>query len=292
LFVGIGDFDGDGCPDRVLIGEGVDSTFIVPLLTIDRHRSLLLLEDYQELAGRFHELQVGDLNNDGCDDLVISLGIDGTHILLSDVNGTLTLANELPVDADLYSVATLDLADFNNDGQLDLLGLVYRYEIGRGGLIMLWAGDGEGGFERVLVAPPDLITGVGDFNGDSYVDFQVLYQFQTPVVYLGNGAFEFEPIDSVLAGTPVGDLNKDGYCDSVAHLFGSIKVELGVFGIAAEVAYLASGAIELTSTWSSDSDFVIGDFNGDQWLDIVSLYGNQLSILTSNLLEFQEDWAW
>ena len=291
-FVGIGDFDGNKIPDRMIVTESEGFTFFVTYLTINRDLSAAHIDTLFQLEGRFHELVVGDLNNDGRDDLVVSLGIHGTHVLLSDSDGIQRLIGNLEVDADVYSVATLDLADFDEDGNLDLLGLVYRYDTGRVGMVAVWAGDGAGGFEQQFSTLPDLISGVGDFNGDGHIDFQVFYKSRYPIVYYGDGKFGFESADSTMAGSPVGDLNGDSYCDSIAHLFGSVKVELGVSGISGATSYFASGGVEFTQAWQRESDFVIGDFNGDQWLDIAALYGDRLCVLTNEFFNIKEDWPW
>lgn len=119
-------------------------------------------------AGNCQTAAVGDLNGNGNLDVVAWNG-SNISVLLNDGAGNLTGAHFLATSKPAQSV---QLADFNNDGHLDILvgetlspGLVFE----------ILFGDGTGAFSApVTVSLGGLIANTnpvaGDFNGDGSQD--------------------------------------------------------------------------------------------------------------------------
>jgi hypothetical protein len=114
---------------------------------------------------------VGDLNGDGKPDVVAgNVSPNTVTIFINDGAGTLTATRFLAVS---HQVFTVTLADFNNDGHLDIL----VNEISAAGLTFeILFGDGAGNFSAATPIAPSSIeidqapVAVADFNGDGFQD--------------------------------------------------------------------------------------------------------------------------
>ncbi len=191
--------------------------------------------------------------------------------------------------------------DFNRDGIVDLAvvnqkepdAFCYQPIYENTGTISVLAGNGDGTFSpgNTLCFPGGLgdfassMLAVGDFKGNGRPDLIGAYFLEglwDAGIYhdKGSGAFaSFAPIfgwaDAIGPATAVGDFNGDGNLDlafpflvldyfSVAVLYGDGS---GGFNVEFAPNYLRSEAI------------VAGDFNGDGIPDIVSVFGNSVTVL-------------
>jgi hypothetical protein len=154
-----------------------------------------------------------------------------------------------------YSAGGQDfVADYNGDGKPDILS---------GSVMNL--GNGDGTFTKGTSVPGTPLA-VADFNGDGKPD--VLEQGQgTLEVLLGNGdgTFQTTPIitniEASLRGVIAGDLRGDGKSDVLGLSNNNLIVYLGNGDgtFAAGVSYPVLSPVVIT----------LGDFNGDQKLDVV-----------------------
>jgi hypothetical protein len=155
----IADLDRDGKLDLVIANQnsagGVntmkgngDGTFQAP------HSYYASTAPYRET--------VGDFNNDGLPDVVVMNTYIGNQmtILLCNPDGTYGTANSYTLAGG--TAAELDSADFNGDGNLDILGSDGKVELGRGDG-SFYATQNYLGFRGNYLA-------LGDFNGDGAPD--------------------------------------------------------------------------------------------------------------------------
>ncbi len=157
------------------------------------------------------DVGVADLNSDGKGDLIVDSRASNnsvaslTEVLLGNGDGTFTYARA-------YAAAgTILIADFNNDGKLDLAV---------GDTMLL--GNGNGIFKGQPVAPlatAGSASAVGDFNGDGNPDLAVT-SFHSDEVYIllgdGTGSLQVQHTYTLSGqglSIATGDLNGDGKLD-------------------------------------------------------------------------------
>jgi predicted nucleotidyltransferase len=216
---------------------------------------------------------VGDLNNDGRLDIVVTLYYSfGIIVFLGHGNGTFSrqLIYSTGSQSHLYACA---LEDVNNDNRLDAAVTDYW-----NGNVVVLLGDGDGSFSDTRnystgsYSLPISIA-FGDFNNDSILDIVVANSnTNTTGVFLGftyiNGVRESicstgsSPHSRAVA---LGHFNKDTQLDIVMANYGLNNVEVllqdtnKTFSIQ---IILSTGALSLPTS------VAIGDFNNDSELDI------------------------
>jgi PGF-pre-PGF domain-containing protein len=173
----LGDINNDGDLDLILLGEGIDRQ---PYSKVYINNGTSFVENQtweQNLIDlRTGSLTLGDINNDGNLDLILS-GEDINSQSYSKVytnNGTSFVENQT-WEQNLYGVtmSSLSLADYNNDGLLDLIlmGLTDSFRLYRnnGSCFIKNQTDILDGQDR-FVAIYDGSVAFGDYNNDGYLD--------------------------------------------------------------------------------------------------------------------------
>ncbi len=199
-------------------------------------------------SGGLASLAVGDFNNDGLTDVVVAGQFPGgghhgaTQPAVAVLLNTSTNASNFQFfasqqDANIGTISSVAVGDFNNDGNLDFVAAVNAAP----GEIILNTGDGKGNFSAGATFPttiPNPVSiAVGDFNNDGYKDVVVASSSMATtnsgvavlLNQLGTG-FGTPIVTAVAPGTGlnsvvVGDINGDGIPDivvSTAPITGSI----------------------------------------------------------------------
>lgn len=203
-------------------------------------------------------------------------------------NGSTSLGDgtfKAPVTLDTGAIQALQpiLADFNNDGVLDLFTGSYF----GGNYAQISLGNVDGTFKATSYYTASAYVSassvVGDFNGDGKLDLLVNSGAE---LLLGNGdgsfkAYSSTGVTTTITATPsVGDLNGDGFLDIV---------EVQGYGQSSVKVYLGNGngtfkaAVSFFSNSSQASD--LADLNGDGVLDIVTAnhsLGGGVNVLLGN----------
>ena len=302
--IAVGDFNGDGKPDvavfvpgssggpfngeiRILLGNG-DGTLQAPTLTT--------------LTVSAAAIAVGDFNGDKKTDAIVgnldvNTGAVTLEILIGNGDGTFQAARTVGTGVQDVTAA---VADFNNDGKLDL-----AVGTASGVQVLLGKGDGtfqSGGTANVVAgfAPHAILA--ADLNGEGRLDLIVESQqsgrcgeicgftHQRVSVFLAeaSGAFQSEIliftasasgvgdfIQGRLAGDfLVGDFNGDGKND-LGNVEGTFEVRLGkgdgTFSTA--IPFAGIGALA-----------AVADLNGDKLADLIGVdsANNQVVVLLND----------
>jgi hypothetical protein len=218
---------------------------------------------------------VGDFNGDGVPDIAVASGGNAfggsVGIYLGKADGTFQPRVSYPA---LINTLTMDFADFNADGKLDLAVANFWSDAAAGVLL----GNGDGTFrpraDFDLEGDSAREIHVADFNGDGKPDLVVLTSSVVNIL-LGNGDGSFQPRRTWGAGASpdsvtTGDFNGDGKLDAAV-----AGDKVGSPTDSRVTVLLGDGA----GSFSSSNDFTCGwgpevvlarDMNGDGKLDLVT----------------------
>jgi len=294
----VGDFNDDGYPDIAVLSplyycpdlscKGVEDTAAVGVL-LGRGDGTFEGPTFFPVGKRSKNpvrIAVGDVNNDGHLDLVVSnprgLGFvafpSSIYVLLGDGKGAFTPAPGSPFTTE-HNAGAMVIADFDKDGNPDLA-------VAHPNAIVLWYGDGTGRFpwsRKISLLfgtnPKGIVA--ADFDRDGYPDLAIASSGRENVLVLLNNfgeGFRLEVQEYKLPGPAedlaTGDFNGDGIVDLVA-VSRSVEVADGVFKSHVSVL-LGDGAggfhgpIHIPIDGRNPRSIAVADLDRDGNLDLVT----------------------
>jgi hypothetical protein len=189
--IAVGDFNRDGFKDLAMAGSSArlyllrgngDGTFV--------QQPTLQLITENTLGRDGTDVDVGDFNRDGIQDLVVAVALNGSNtvILIGNGNGTFR-APHIITEPEVRIPHYQAVADYNGDGSQDLaLSLGWGFQ----GMVEILKGNGDGTFQPLVLydpAPPNSSTAggdivAGDFNRDGRPDLALQVRGAFPALHI------------------------------------------------------------------------------------------------------------
>src|SRR6202453_2465356 len=282
------DFNGDGIPDLVILGNDTLSVLL------GNGDGTFTAAPYpsSELPGA---IAVGDFNGDGIPDLAVAPVLDegNSEVLLGNGDGTSTIGKGSFGIANGTSTSnSIAVGDFNGDGNLDVVETCASFDDQPCNLLLIQFGNGDGTFMQSSGIPgiPLDFSGsqsvaVGDFNGDGQPDLAVTNSGANGVNVFLNREGGLTAVSAIPAtgdspsSIATADFNGDGKLDLAVANSGSNNVTIllgngdGTFTAAASPA-----------TGMAPNSLAVGDFNGDGVPDlaVANAGSSNVTILLGN----------
>jgi hypothetical protein len=199
--VAAADFNGDGKLDIVAasFGNGSPPQGAVNVLLGNGDGTLQAPATVASVPGTVG-VAVGDFNNDGKPDLVISNSVNNdVTMYLGNGDGTFQAGKSYAVGSEPFRLA---VGDFNRDGKLDIV----TANQGSNNVSLL-LGNGNGAFQTAqnfAAGTAATAVAVGDFNGDGFPDLAVAdlsYANGTVAVLINNGNWGDSATSTLAAAT-------------------------------------------------------------------------------------------
>ena len=294
----VADFEKNGKPDVIAADPGVGAVMYVNDGT-GFLKEAQPIDITQSLAGVSPiSLTSGDINEDGCPDVIDFDNLGIAQVFLSNCDGTFQPVSTYLGEGDFGYPATL--VDVNGDGHLDLVySGIYQntggYGQTAGNLIGVNFGDGHGNFGPAHVfrgGQTSFGLAIADFNRDGHPDIITANQdSDTASIFIndGKGGFGFPageydgyingpipagPVNAPTSNFASADINGDGKPDLMVIETGPgypnalqatvmLNDGTGHFGPAIH-SPVGEGTFNIT-------DFVLGDFRNSGQADLVTI---------------------
>jgi hypothetical protein len=283
----VGDVDNDGDLDVVAPRGYAGGGFT--LLRNEGNGRFAQPVTFPGASGRAAGIALGDLNNDGKLDVVVSDGDGlavGNSMSIYLGNGDGTFGSRQPVSLGTGRISPIGIAtgDFDNDGDVDIAVACNAVNV-----VRLLRNNGAGIFTAsdsypVGMYPADLAA--GDMNGDGRADLVVAHEEYSVSVLINNGTGGFVPpvaYDNLHNGTlwagpqlptvALADVNRDGKLDV---LYGNTRTWDNETGQIVQLRNNGNGAltraanIPLITYTAGPTDIVAADMNADGAVDILA----------------------
>ncbi len=268
--IAAGDLDGDGNLD-LAVTTSYGANLSVIILRGGGDGSFQILATYGAGSG-LGSIAIGDFTGDGKLDLAVFTIVGSSYIAIFVNDGSGGFKGQVGCAVGPQGAASIAVADFNNDGKLDL-----AVAVATSSNLVVCQGNGDGTFSVASTpAVGNNPTGLaaGDLNGDGKVDLVATnYTDGTVSVLLGNGDETFTntatyPVGTQPASLALADLNGDGKLDVtvVNGTDNNVQVLLGVGDGTLRAGTYRVGA--------NPTGITSGDFNRDGILDLAVLNGD------------------
>ncbi len=277
------DFDRDGKLDVAVANIGEHNISILKNTSVYGTGSITLDNKIDALVNKSQTYLISaDFNNDGRDDIAVVFELSNyIGVLLNET--PLNFKNRTDYQS-AFGPSAMDKADFNNDGNFDLV-------TGNFGDFSILLGNGDGTLQThyeisLNQFSPNFSVVAADFNADNNFDIAITNANGNDFVsvFLGDGTGQFSTentfaTENGLMGMSKGDFNNDGIIDLVTANANvnsmSVLIGVGDGTFAAAVNYATATA----PVYSNVNDF---NSDGNQDIAIVNQNSNSISLFLGN----------
>lgn len=265
-------------------------------VTLWRNTGKGTFEDVTEKAGMGKvtgwalDVGHGDFNNDGLQDIYIACDYGTDHVFFNNGNGSFREVTEKATGWDTKKGMNVDIADYDNDGRLDIyvtnITDEYMKECN-----MLWHNNGDGTFTDVAKETGTCETGWGwgakfaDLDNDGWQDLFVANGLRSA----GKGSYV--PLVLLVLTTPRLDITDVNNWPNIGNLSWSGYQKKRLF------RNLGNGAFqEIAAEAGVDNDLdgrgiAVADLDNDGRLDLVQTNANQPLLLYHNVTAKAGNWV-
>ena len=265
--VGWGDIDNDGDPDLGFSNQEGDK-FWFYLNEGDHFTNITNSAGLGGLSG--NKIIIAEVTGDEYNDLILRTRNSTQYLFESNGDGTF---NNITSNAGIASASVYNIADFNNDGLLDLLS------VANSSFSILY-NNGDATFQTAqTISPYVSFYGVAvlDYDRDGYMDIYHITYGSSPNILLhnnGDGTFSNTTYEAGLGysgeahGIDVDDFNNDGWVDVYLGSYSNLGCKL--FQNNGNGTFTDVSNTTGTTGHNDTRTVAFVDYNNDGWLDIFS----------------------
>jgi len=232
----------------------------------------------------------GDFNNDGLQDIYLACDFGTDHIFLNNGDGTFREVTEKATGWDTKKGMNVDVADFNNDGWLDIY-VTNIYDDYMKECAMLWQNTGDGTFAEVSADVGVCDTGwgwaakFGDFDNDGWQDLFVVNGLRSA------GPDNYLPVLLPMLTTPGIDFSDVNNWPDIGDRTWSGYQRKRFFHNRGDATFQEIGASAGVNNDGDGRGIGVIDIDNDGRLDIVQTNANQSPIVYHNVSENVGNWV-
>jgi len=266
--VGWGDIDNDGDPDLGLSNQEGDGFWFYR--NDGDHFTNITASGGLGIVPGANKIIIAEVTGDEFNDLIIRTRSSTQFLFESNGDGTF---DNITAGSGIAGAAVYNIADFDNDGNTDLLSVANNY-------YSILYGNGDGTFQTAEnITPYISFWGVAvlDYDRNGFMDFYATtYDGEENILMHNNGDGTFTNT-TIAAGLSypdaahaidVGDFNNDGWIDIYLGSYSALPCKL--FKNNGDGAFTDIAA-QAGATGHNDTRTVaFVDYNNDGWLDIFS----------------------
>jgi len=232
----------------------------------------------------------GDFNNNGLQDIYVACDFGTDHVFLNNGDGTFREVTEKATGWDTKKGMNVDVADYNNDGLLDIY-VTNIYDDYMKECAMLWQNLGDGTFVDVSSDVGVCDTGWGwaakfaDFDNDGWQDLFVVNGLRSA------GSDNYLPVLLPMLTTPGIDFSDVNNWPDIGDRSWSGYQRKRFFHNQGNATFQEIGATVGVNNDRDGRGIAIIDIDNDGRLDIVQTNANQAPILYHNVSGNVGNWV-